>query len=143
MHYLRSGAKSIEDYLEIAPALVGHIPVQTRQQSDRVKKVRMSDESIIVASPCDDMLDEDDGTNNRDSIFSGDLARIDSGDYLYYAREISELLEYLIHERITELQYQTENDAKPLREGIHHGFNNAIEMYIQSKEEAIIQSLEF
>ena len=143
LYYLRSGFETVEGYLQTAPAKLGHIPVQTKQQVDRVKKVRTSDESILVAQPCVTIADENNDKTNQESILSSDLARIDSGDYLYYAHEVEDLLDYLIQDWIYNLHYEKSDNTLPLQNGINHGFNNAVEMYIQSREEAIIQSHEF
>ena len=142
LFYLRSKANNIDDYLLTAQSSIGHIPVQTTQQLERVKKVRMDDESIIVASPCQDMVNASNNELQNHSLLSGDLARKDSGDYLYYAREIDDLLEYLIKDWIYNLNYEEGDDVQPFTNGVYHGFNNAVEMYLQSKEEDFVQNHE-
>jgi hypothetical protein len=77
---------------------------------------------------------------------SSDLAFVDAGKYIYESNKIEELFDNEIEniETMLRTEYKDKFDKRILAniEGFKHGVANAIEMYLQIKEERIIRRLE-
>jgi hypothetical protein len=134
IHYLRSGSHDFTEYLDGIPEKDNELPLLDPGQIRRIKQVRTG-QAIVDCSR--EVIDD-----------SKDLAFFDTGDYMFEALRMEEI--YGAEEQAMIEQLQNMKGRKPLDEnsllahinGFHHGTEQAIEMYIQAREEDLIRNLE-
>jgi hypothetical protein len=143
LQFLRSNDDSLENYLNSITKNPGQLPVQSDAEKSRIKRLRTDDHSILIEQN-QKLFNKTHGVVNTEEVIRGyDLAEKDCGDYLFESAKIGNLLSIVIIENTQNFYFNKDSEIEVFQNGIHHGFDNAIEMYIQSREEAILQSLEF
>lgn len=128
---IRSEAKTLEEYMDMAPNRLGGLPVLSSQEFHRVTKVREGDALIDAYN------------DNRSIEDSRGLAAYDARDYNFVAHYMDKIVEEQVNRFF---KYSAQDDE--LREiqayvdGFRHGYTNAVQMYVQSYEEQLLRSLE-
>ena len=136
--WLRSDARDLDEYLNMAPNLVGGLPVLSEVEFNRVKAVRAGKALI------------DNNNKKRDIEDSRGLAAHDAIQYLMKSPQMGYILynqkQLIFHNSDPNSEHPVDSsefkETQAYVDGYYHGFQNAIEMYIQSFEEQNLQSIE-
>lgn len=118
--FLRSGRISIEDYLECLPKATHVLPL--RKESQLRRTIRYMSGTAIIEFTHRDWVDD-----------SCELVALDVGDYFYE----DPFMEALVDGEKEVLEDTIYDNGKYI-EGFEVGVNNAIVMYIQSREQQIL-----
>jgi len=131
--FLRSGEDNIDDFF-VSQHQDNYIINMDDRDVERVKNVR-SGQAIIDKVSDPEFLDD-----------SSDLAFIDAGNYTFEAIRFEALMDEEIHNIHQMLSYNFRDsfDDRTVAhiEGFKHGIANAIEMFMQVKQEKLIREIE-
>lgn len=127
--FFRGRYESIEQYLETIKGDPLAMPLTTKTQAKRVKGFRTGKEPI-------DIIHSDYFFDN-----SSEIAHLEFGDYMTEAVVLDSIVNR-VRWSLDPLMVD-ENEGSMLVEGFDHGCANALEMYVQSREVAILAALDF
>ena len=131
--FIRSGHKEVDQYIK-SDHEDNYIVNMNERDLERIKFVR-SGQAIIDKVSDPEFLDD-----------SSDLAYIDAGNYTFEAIRFEALMDEEINNINQMLTYNFKNslDDRTVAhiEGFKHGIANAIEMFMQVKQENVIRKLE-
>lgn len=130
MYYMRSGALSLGDYLSQLPKDSHALPMRKMSQIRRVKDCLTGD-ALIDQCAHQDMVDD-----------SSDLAMRDTADYLSEAERFSGLIDEEVQRMIHELSEEDVEEVEHHVDGFHRGVENTVMMYVQSREQGILNKLQ-
>jgi hypothetical protein len=124
LFFLRSPANSMADYLADTPNHYLGVPVATESQRDR----------------CIEVLNGTAEVDKRDSLIddSSDLSELDTQEFLFESPGLEQIYERACQEFAAPEETNLPRQASRL--GFEHGFENAIEMYIQSHEQNFLDT---
>jgi hypothetical protein len=133
VRYMRSGQTNLQSFLDTVPLHEGVSDIGVKER-DRIKAVRSDKATIDVPAHGAD-------------ITSSDLALMDASDYLCEAVRLQDLMtQETVRLEAIVTQDDHSGQAKRLAQshvkGFKHGVANAIELYIQSREQKLIARLQ-
>lgn len=130
MYYMRSGSLSIGNYLSQLPKDSHVLPLRKHSQIQRVKDC-LTGEAVIDKGAHEDIIDD-----------SSELAMRDTADYLTEADRLSGLIDEEVQRMIRDLSEEDVEEVEHHVDGFHRGVENTICMYIQSREQTILNKLQ-
>jgi hypothetical protein len=153
VRYLRSNHESLESYLDSLPATSNDLPLATRSQLKRVNRFRLG---MDDPDPAIDWYANyeriQNGLDSGTILDSSLVAEADAGRYFAHASELGQLT-YIAQEKAemhipaeyygAYLDHSDVHDIAVARgEGFEHGVMHAIELYVQSYEQAVLEGHE-
>ncbi|GAC1390465.1 MAG: hypothetical protein NVSMB46_00170 [Candidatus Saccharimonadales bacterium] len=127
LYFLRSPDSNIQQYMENGITELGTVPMLTKNEQARIQLVR-NGKALL-------------GLQEKLVKSSAELAAIDAKDYLFEAVRFDHVFEEELRQTLTLLSQGSSDKEKMSSEveaydqGFTHGFEQAIEMYIQMETE--------